>query len=101
MRETGRNGFQLYLKKRLEREFPGCIVLKNDPSWIQGIPDLLFLWNTNWCALETKAYLNATQRPNQAYYVDLMDQMSYARFVSPDNVEEVLNEIHRSFGSIG
>ena len=99
MRETGRNGFQSQLRKRLEREFPGCIVLKNDPLWIQGIPDLLLLWGPYWAALETKAKPKSVRQANQTYYVDLMDRMSYSNFVSPDNVEEVLDEIHRSFRS--
>lgn len=100
MRETGRDGFQSQLVKRLEREFDGCIVLRNDPKWaFQGIPDLLMLWGPNWVALETKANSKSSKRPNQPYYVDRMDRMSYANFVSPDNVEEVLDEIHRSFGS--
>ena len=100
MRETGRNGFQSQLRKRLEREFPGCIVLKNDPQWIQGIPDLLLLWGDSWAALETKARSRSRREPNQPYYIDRMDRMSYASFVSPDNVEEVIDEIHRSFGFI-
>lgn len=99
MRETGREGFQSIMVKRLEKEFNGCIVLKNDPQWIQGIPDLLMLWGSNWVALETKGDSKSSKRPNQPYYVDKMDRMSYARFVSQDNVEEVLDEIHRSFGS--
>lgn len=99
MRETGRNGFQSQLIKRLEREFPGCIVLKNDPWWIQGIPDLLLLWGPYWAALETKGSEKAPRQPNQPHYVGLMGRMSYANFVSPDNVEEVIDEIHRSFRS--
>jgi hypothetical protein len=99
MRETGRNGFQYQMRKRLEREFPGCIVLKNDPSWIGGIPDLLMVWGPHWAALETKAEPKSKRQPNQPFYVDKMDRMSYASFVSQDNVEEVIDEIHRSFGS--
>ena len=100
MRETGRDGFQSQLVKRLEREFDGCIILRNDHQWaFQGIPDLLMLWGPNWVALETKANSKSARRPNQPYYVKRMDQMSYASFVSPDNVEVVIDEIHRSFGS--
>lgn len=99
MRETGREGFQYQMRKRLEQEFEGCIVLKNDPQWIQGIPDLLMLWGPYWVALETKGGSRSSRRPNQPYYVDKLDQMSFASFVSPDNVEEVIDEIHRSFRS--
>lgn len=100
MRETGRNGFKSQLIRRLEHEFPGCYILMNDPQWIQGIPDILLLWGPYWAALETKASSRSARRPNQTYHVDILNNMSYANFVSPDNVEEVLDEIHRSFGSI-
>ena len=35
------NKFQAKLIKEIKEEFPGCIVLKNDPTYIQGVPDLL------------------------------------------------------------
>ena len=37
------NKFQANLIKELKERFPGCIVMKNDPTYIQGIPDLLVL----------------------------------------------------------
>lgn len=79
--------------------FPGCIVMKTDPNYIQGIPDLLILWNDKWATLEVKRSSKATQRPNQNYYVELMNNMSFSSFIFPENKEEVLDELQRSFRS--
>lgn len=85
--------FQGNLIKKIKTRFPECIVLKNDPTYIQGIPDLLILNNNKWVALECKKSKSASARPNQAYYIDKMNGMSWAAFVYPENEEEVLNEI--------
>lgn len=85
------NQFQRELIKEIKDRFPGSIVLKNDANYIQGIPDLLVLYETNWAALEVKKNATASHRPNQDYYIRRMDQMSYASFIYPENKEEVLN----------
>lgn len=90
--------FQGKLIKKLKKQFPGCMVLKNDPSYIQGIPDLLVLHNKHWAALECKRSKAAYERSlkknkNQQHYIDKMNGMSYASFIYPENEEEVLNEI--------
>ena len=90
--------FQAYLIKELKRVFQGCIVMKNDSSYIQGIPDLLVLYKDKWASLEVKKFANARKRPNQEYYVDLMDSMSFSRFISPENKDEVLCELYKFFG---
>lgn len=90
--------FQAKLIKELKRRFPGCIVMKNDPCYIQGIPDLVILYKDKWAALECKKSTNAKRRPNQEYYVGLMDEMSFSRFICPENKEEVLNELQQTFG---
>lgn len=77
--------------------FPGCIVLKNDPNYLQGIPDLVIFFMDNWAMLEVKKSENATHRPNQDYYVHKLDGMSFARFIYPENEEEVLHELQQSF----
>ena len=77
--------------------FPGCLVLKNDPNYIQGIPDLTILWNNRWATLEVKKSAKATHQPNQDYYVGLMNQMSFSSFIYPENKEEVLDELQQSF----
>ncbi len=85
--------FKYQIKKELKDRLPGCIILKNDPECIQGIPDIIILWNERWAALETKRTANSPHRPNQDYYVDLMDKMSFAAFIYPENREEVLDDL--------
>jgi len=91
--------YQAGLIVRLKSWFPGCIVLKNDEQYIQGIPDLLILWHDMWAALEVKAHERAAERPNQGYYVDLMDSMSFAAFIFPENEEDVLYDLQQAFSS--
>lgn len=91
------NRFKTVLTNELEKMFPGCLVLHLDPNEIQGIPDLLILYNNKWAALEGKKNRNASHRPNQNYYVNLMNQMSFARFIYPENKEEVLYELQQTF----
>lgn len=89
--------FQSELKKTIKRLFPGCIVTKLDARDIQGIPDLLVLWKDKWATLECKRSANATHRPNQDYYVDKMNKMSFSRFIYPENEKEVLHELEQAF----
>ena len=94
MRESG---FQARLIRTLKERFPGCVVLKNDANYIQGIPDLTVFYNDRWAMLECKRSENENHQPNQDYYVERMDDMSFARFIFPENMEEVLNELERSW----
>lgn len=89
--------FQSKLIKEIEKRFVGSIVMKNDANYIQGIPDLLVLFKNKWAALECKKEENSSKRPNQPYYVKMMNEMSFARFISPENKEEVLNDMEQSF----
>lgn len=93
------NGFQRKLIEDLQERFPGCLVLKNDANYIQGIPDLLVLYRKSWAALECKRGRNEKRRPNQEYYVEKLNGMSFARFVFPENREEVLDELEQAFGA--
>lgn len=89
--------FQKNLIKELKELFEGCIVLKLNANYKQGIPDLLVLWKDKWATLECKASGSSSTRPNQPYYVELMDRMSFSRIIFPENKEEVLNELQQSF----
>lgn len=91
------NKFQSNLKKELKERFPGCIVTKLDSGDIQGIPDLLILYKNHWATLENKKSAKASHRPNQDYYVEKMNEMSFSRFIYPENKEEVLNELTEAF----
>lgn len=91
--------FQADLIKELKDIFPGCMILKNDPDYIQGVPDLLILYNDRWAMLECKRDKFAKHRPNQDYYVNKLDRMSFASFIFPENKEEVLHALQRSFQS--
>lgn len=93
------SAFQKGLINDLKKRFPGCMVLKNDPNYIQGIPDLLVLYEGRWAALECKKAHNAEHQPNQDYYVERMNGMSFSRFVYPENKEDVLRELQQSFES--
>lgn len=91
------NKFQAKLIKELKKMFPGCIVMKNDSSYIQGIPDLLILYKNKWASLECKKDSKAVHQPNQDYYVGVMNEMSYSSFIYPENKEEVLDELQHAF----
>lgn len=91
--------YQTLVIKKLEEIFPGCVVIKNDPTYRQGFPDLTVFYNDRWAVLEVKTSEKARTRPNQEHYVEKLDNMSFAAFIFPDNEEDVLNELQRSFSS--
>ena len=90
------NKFQANLIRELKNEFPECIVMKNDSSYIQGVPDLLVLHKDKWASIEVKRSANASKQPNQEYYVGLMNEMSFSRFICPENKEEVLRDLQQA-----
>lgn len=89
--------FQADLIRELKQRFKGCLVMKLDSSYIQGIPDLLVLYKNMWATLEVKKSAKAKKRPNQDHYVGLMNAMSFSRFIYPENKEEVLNDLQTTF----
>lgn len=89
--------FQKNLIKELKDRFVGAIVTKLDSSHIQGIPDLLILFGDKWATLECKKSSSASHRPNQDYYVDRMNQMSFSKIIFPENKGDVLNELEIYF----
>jgi hypothetical protein len=91
--------FQATLIKELKMRFKGCLVMKLDSSYIQGIPDLLILYKDKWATLECKKFAKAKKQPNQEYYVGLMNRMSFSKFICPENKEEVLHELQQTFQS--
>ena len=93
------SGFQDRLRKDLEERFPGCMIFKMDQH--QGIPDLLVLYKDKWASLECKKSANARRQPNQDYYVGKMDDMSFSRFIYPENKEDVLDDLQQAFSATG
>lgn len=91
------NRFKTKLIDEIKDMFPGCIVTHLDPNEIQGIPDLLILYKNKWAVLEGKKSASASARPNQPYYVELMNDMSFAAFIYPENKDEVLDDLYEHF----
>lgn len=92
--------FQANVIKELRDIFPDSYILKCDGSNTpQGFPDILILYKNKWAVLEFKRADNATKRPNQDYYINHLGNMSFARFIYPENKEDVLNELQQAFGA--
>lgn len=91
------SGFQDSLIKQIKKILPGSMVFKMDQ--IQGLPDLLILYKDKWASLECKRTATAKRQPNQEYYVNLMNEMSFSRFISPENREDILDELCKTFRS--
>ena len=89
------SGFKDKLIADLKKIFKDCLVFKMDQ--IQGIPDLLILYKNKWFSLECKKSANAKRQPNQEYYVDIMNKMSFSRFIYPENKDSVLDELRQIF----
>ena len=90
--------YQAKLIRRLRVEFPGCVILKNDASYIQGIPDLTLLFKDKWAMLESKADGTSSMRPNQLYHIAQLNQMSFAAVIYPSNEDEIIYELQLAFG---
>lgn len=91
--------YQAKVIKRLRKEFPDCYILKNDSSYMQGVPDLIILYLDRWAMLEVKASEDSEFRPNQAYYVSELNHMSFAAFIYPENEDEVFRDLQSAFAS--
>lgn len=91
------NSFKTKLIKKIKDRFPGSYIFHLDPNELQGAPDLLVLYKNKWAALEGKKNKKASLRPNQQFYVDKFNSMSFARIIFPENAEEVLDEMEQSF----
>jgi len=93
--------YQAKLIKKIKRMFPGCVVLKNDSNYIQGIPDITILYENYWAVLEVKASVDSPHQPNQNYYIEKLGSMSYSAFICPENEEAILHDLQYTFGLIG
>lgn len=91
--------YQSDLIGRIEKLLPGCLVIKNNPNWLQGIPDLTIFYGNRWALLEVKASAKSKERPNQRYYIEKWGQMTFSSFIYPENEEEVLRALQHSLAS--
>lgn len=89
--------FQKELMDAIREEYPGCVIIKNDPNYIQGFPDWTVLYKDKWAVIEAKRSENAEKQPNQEHYVNKLNNMSFSRFAYPENKEEVLSELRKTF----
>ena len=91
------NKYQAKLIKKLKTIFPDCVIMKTDSSYQQGIPDLILLVDNFWASLEVKPHPRASTQPNQDYYIERLDEMSFAAYIYPENEEEVLSALQQAF----
>lgn len=97
------NAYQRQLVKRLKTRFADhkFVMIKNDPNYQQGILDWTLLIDDWWAMLEVKASRTARERPNQDYFVELLNGMTFAAFIFPENEEEVLDALQQAFETRG
>jgi hypothetical protein len=88
--------YQAQLIRKLRSLFPNCVILKNDPTYIQGIPDLVIFFEDRWAFLEVKANARSAHSPNQDYYVERLNEMSFAAFIYPSNEEVILGDLQQA-----
>jgi hypothetical protein len=91
--------YQTKLIKKLGVLFPGCMILKNDSGYLQGVPDLIILFGDRWAMLEVKADEDSPLQPNQDYYVEMLNEMSFAAFIYPSNEREILRALQQALKS--
>ena len=91
--------YQTKIIRKLEDIFPGCVILKTDSSYQQGFPDLILLWNEFWASLEVKTSPSAHTQPNQDYYIERLNGMSFAAYIYPESEGEVLSALQKAFKS--
>lgn len=91
--------YQSKIINRLSNLFPGALILKNDPTYIQGMPDLVIFYGNQWAMLEVKSSIDSLEQPNQRYYVDHLNTMSFAAFIYPENEESVIDALQSTFGT--
>lgn len=92
------NLVQAQIIKEIKQRFPDAIVLKNDPNYIQGMPDLVVLNKGKYALLECKRSSSEPFRPNQEYYIQKQNDCgAFASMICPENKEEVFNALEQTF----
>lgn len=91
--------YKTELIKKIKKLLPGCVVLKNDAEYLQGIPDLVILYKDTWAMIEVKASRRSLVQPNQVHYITKLDEMSFAAIIYPENEEDILNDLQYALRS--
>lgn len=71
-------------------------ILNLDGSYIQGFPDILVLYKGRWAALECKKSSIEKEQPNQRYYIEALNHLSFASFIYPAIEDEVINDLQQA-----
>jgi hypothetical protein len=90
--------YSVGLRQRVRQRFPGCVILRNDPSHMQGVPDFIVLFRNTWAMLEVKRAVGAAKQANQDHWIRIFGKMSFASFINPSNEAEVLDAMETAFG---
>lgn len=89
--------YQHHIIKRLETLVGrNGYVFNLDGSNFQGCPDVLVLYKKRWAALECKRSRSSPMQPNQDYYIDDFDRLSFASFIYPENEDEVIHDLQQA-----
>lgn len=93
--------YQAKLVKKIERLIPGCYVRKHDMQ--QGWPDLLILAPGFWAMIETKREEPGPEdfEPNQEWWIEEFDRMSFSACIYPENEQEVLHALSQAYRGRG
>ena len=93
--------YQKDIIDRIKKALPGAIVMKNDSSYIQGIPDLTVIYGGKYAMLEVKkSYYDFVhnQQANQKDYIrKFRDWGAFSFFIYPEVDADVFEELIRYF----
>ena len=90
--------FQREVKDDIYNTMTEVTVIKTDPTDLQGMPDLLVLYQGRFAALEVKRNADASHRPNQDIYIERLRHKGFAEFIYPENKDKVLKNMYSYFG---
>lgn len=90
--------FQAKVIKQLKSM--GLAVVKNQagPGVPTGFPDITAFGEGIYFCLECKTSARAKKQPRQDYWVNKLNEWSYATFIYPSNYDKVMSEIKYVIG---
>lgn len=94
------SAYQAKLIKKIYAMLPGCLILKNNPVYLQGIPDLSIFHGPRWAMLEVKTKKprpgSDDFEPNQEWYIADISKKTFCRCIYPENEREVLRGLQQA-----